>query len=166
MAKDEPRDTPARRAIFEQRERVRRVRSQCYRALNNDRSAPHAEMRAELMDYWDALSEFRDEVEETWEEHGLDEIPELAQERVEVSVEKPGYGAHAERTTKPKLATVDIWTLIDYSQGLDAAANKLGFAANTPNSIPNDEPDMADLRGLLQARGQDQALENLPEADD
>jgi len=159
---DEPESRASRRAIEDVRQQIRDVRSRCYDALNKDRQPPHAELRQTLLAYWDHLSEYRDEASETWEDNDLDKIREHAQERVEVRTQKPGYGGHTTTKTKPKLAAVDTWTLIEWTQGLDEVAKELGFAANTARNIHNDEPDMSDLRALLKRRGQTDALENLP----
>lgn len=53
---------------------------------------------------------------------------------------------------------------IDAHNALKECQVALGLGASTKNKIPNDEPDLTDLRGLLQTRGQSEAAEKLPQA--
>ena len=165
MPDDDPKNLAERHAIQDARQKVRTVRSRCNRAINRNHPVPHAQLRQAILDYHDVLVEHKSEVTELWEENGLDDLPELAREKVPVEVEQPGYGAHSTTEMKPKIATIDVWELIEYSHALDSVAKELGFAASTKRQVHNDEADMDDLRGLLQSRGQEDALENLPEGD-
>jgi len=53
-------------------------------------------------------------------------------------------------------------TLIEHSKELDSIFKELGFAAAASDTIPNDEATEGDLKGLLETRGQDEAIDNLP----
>lgn len=72
----------------------------------------------------------------------------------------PDEGKTREKRTRANLLPPRV--CIDAHNALKECQVALGLGASTKNKIPNDEPDLTDLRGLLQTRGQSEAAEKLP----
>jgi hypothetical protein len=64
------------------------------------------------------------------------------------------------------MQAVDASAIISIIDTLCELAVELGYGASTKDVTPSDEPELSDLRGLLKARGQTEALENLPDRGD
>jgi hypothetical protein len=76
--------------------------------------------------------------------------------------QRAGRGRGSQRQTVPAVDELDFWYLEGVANDLEAAAKKLGFWASAKEQTPHDDPDHDDLKALLEARGQDDAIENLP----
>jgi len=118
-----------------------------------------------LEDYRDRLSDHQDDIaiETPWEERevDVDSIEMLLHQTVELQTDSDWLG-RPQYQTMPKVAEVDARYLFKIGKELDAIAKELGFAATTRDTTPDDDADLGDLRSLLKARGQTQALKNLP----
>lgn len=128
--------------IYKTRRWVRRVRSTYYDELANHgqcRQSTHRTLQSAVLAYWDTLREYRDDVEDLWEDHDLDKIPRLADEHVEVQVRKPGYGPSTRSIQKPAISQLEASTLVDLTQRLDTIAHKLGFAADAKKQTEQTE---------------------------
>jgi hypothetical protein len=122
-----------------------------------------------LADYRDVLWDYREEsaLSTDWDgrEVNVDRIDTYLEGTVEVEAAGDWRG-RSQSATAPAVAKVPPRHLIEIGKELDAIAKELGFAAKAKHNAEMDEADMSDLRGLLKARGQSKALENLPDVDD
>jgi hypothetical protein len=143
---------------------------------------------AAVMSYWALLARYREESQLRAEWRGdsaesddvdADEwivtidgerttLAELGEwrRRTRTVVDKSGSpfsGARTETTHKPAVLPID--DAIDVLDLLDRVSHRLGFTADARDVTPHTEPDMEDLRGLVELRGQDDALDRLPESD-
>jgi hypothetical protein len=62
----------------------------------------------------------------------------------------------------PAVEELNFWQLEQIAGDLEAAAKKLGFWAPAKDQTEHNEVTHNDMKGLLQARGQEQAIQNLP----
>ena len=83
-------------------------------------------------------------------------------ERVTQLVPSQRLGVKETTTTRPAIDELPAAYLIDVIDDLDQVANMLGFGPTTAEAVPNDEATHEDLKALLTARGQTEAVENLP----
>lgn len=162
---DETDDQRPKRVVYDARETVQAARNEVWGELVGHGSvSPHArrQLATAAVQYWDVLKEYGDEREDGWEEAGVDQLGELVGQTVEVAEPADGDTSATETVERPALLSVDPQQLIDITKRLDELAKELGFAAATQDRTPSDEPELSDLRGLLKARGQTEALQNLP----
>lgn len=74
-------------------------------------------------------------------------------------------GAPSENVTVPAIAMIDPQTIIAVGDTLDQIAKELGHSSSVREQTPHEEATREDLRGLLKARGQTEALKGLPGSD-
>jgi len=166
-------ETPQRRRMIDEiRRHVRQVR---FRFIDEYRDCrlrtqTKRELASAALKYWDVLHEHRNEsILDGGDFPDVGPIRERMGRRVQISAKSKRLGKS--RTTKqvPAIDQLNPEDIISVTRELDDCAKKLGFAAATTDSIPNDRASEDDLKGLLEARGQTEAVENLPterESDD
>jgi hypothetical protein len=169
-ADDEAASTPAKRVIFRTRERVQEVRNHYHRERVNGgvSEETHRELATVALMYRDVLAEHADEavVRDKWEESGVDSLEALVGETRTVDEPAPGRTSNTRRVSKPAVLTVPHGDIYRATKKLDSLAKGLGFSASTREKTPEEEATMSDLRGLLKARGQTEAIELLPGGDE
>lgn len=79
---------------------------------------------------------------------------------IEVSLGRRGDATVQEKV--PKIAELTGWQIRRIAHELHLVAKELGFAASAKEKTPRTEATHEDLYALLQARGQEEALGNLP----
>jgi hypothetical protein len=163
-------DTADRRLIREAKEEAWHQRRKLRREMPHPSGETKRQVACALADYRDLLCDYRDEraLQTPWDERtpNPDDVDRLLRETT--TIEEPvAYRKSATRTREVPLAhEVDADWLLDVADELDAIAKELGFAASASDPTPNDEADMGDLRGLLETRGQTEALDRLPGGSD
>lgn len=122
----------------------------------------------QLNSYRRVLKRYRNEraLEVAWDERDVN-VDLLDRYMSEVVVkEKPlprrGDAADPEGETNLAITQMPTQQLIRIGEELHDIAKELGFAKQAKSPTPNTEATRDDLAGLLKARGQEQALENLP----
>ena len=154
------------RLIREAKEEAFHARRKLRRELPNPSAAVRLDVVAATADYYDALADYRDEraIDGDWGDH-IDLDPNrLLEETAEIERSVSSPNPNASRSADVPLgATVGPERLLALGKQLDAVAKDLGFAAAAKDTTPNEEATLNDLRGLLKARGQTRALDNLPE---
>ena len=148
----------AARGIHKTRRWVQNVRSKYYEELSatgNCSNSTHQLLQTAVLRYWDTLREYRDEVEDTWEENQLDRIPELARKPVTVQANAPGYGSATRSVQRRAISEVDAENLVEYTHRLDSIAHKLGFAAEARKQTTRTEIDDELLEEVEQWRKQE-----------
>jgi len=79
---------------------------------------------------------------------------------VEAATGRRGGGVAYEE--RPAVDELDYWYLEDVARKLEAASKKLGFWPDAKETVHNDRVSEDELKALLETRGQDGAVENLP----
>lgn len=141
------------------------------RALRRELPSPAAETRRELVcalaDLRDLLVDYRGHraLDRPWDERepDVDLIPRLLTETRDDVVARGRTGDPAEVNRTLAAEQADPQKLIALGKELDAIAKELGFAAEARDPTPGDEAGLDDLRGLLAARDQESALDQLPD---
>jgi hypothetical protein len=115
--------------------------------------------------YFNELKEHRDEraVRERWEESGVGSLEAYLYETTEVERPAPGDTSATTSETVPRVHALEPQQLSRIIDELNELAKDLGFAPRVNEPTPRDDPDMNDIRGLLQARGQTEAAGRVPE---
>lgn len=167
---DEPSDSRPRKLMFEMLQQMVMTR-RGFRAemARYGRPSPEAylEMCEEVVNVVDHLRQFEDE--RALEGDDFDTILQYVREiesrfgeTVSVQVEASGdtHATVAER--RPAVTEISPDALIDLTQKIEKVIKQLGFGAKAKQPTPGEEASLSDLRGLLAARGQGDALEMLP----
>jgi len=94
-----------------------------------------------VLRYWDTLHEYADDAGDDWEEKGLDLVPRLANEQIEVDVPAAGYGTNSETATRPAISQVDPQELVEFTHRFDEVAYSLGFGAEAREQTSRSEID-------------------------
>lgn len=149
---------------------ARREAAAAVRQFNSARAAGQVsgnvkrDLANAALNYYDTLYEYRDEgaLEEEWSERGVEWLESAAMETVETEKSLPRANGSTTTVEQPLLMAVNPVEIRDAIRELNDIAKELGFAPSAREHTPSDEADMKDLRGLLKARGQTEALENLP----
>jgi hypothetical protein len=167
MSDQQPdRESGFRRLIREAKEEAFHARRQLRRELPSPSTGTKRRVAEALADYRDLLWDYHDErvLETPWGEREVDVDVLDAFLSETVTVEQPlnRRGGAVKRVQQPKVARISARRLITIGKELDAIAKELGFAASTKETTPHTETDPKDVAALLKARGQQQALENLP----
>jgi len=162
-------DSPDRngfeRMISDEREQIHTYRRLIHqgRLGNGVSSDLHDAFAAEILSYHDTLREFRESPT-----IDADDFPDIEPLRSragrQVEVETPSKRLGKKTTFKevPAVRELNISYLLRVSYQLDDVAQQLGFGADAAKSTPHNEADTGDLKALLEARGQDDAVEKLP----
>jgi len=159
-----------RKMITTQRQRVNAVRSQfagegVYAELSED---THLQLARVAVEYWQLLREYKDEAV-------VEEFPDISPLRSrlgkETQILSKSAGLNRGMVPKPKPAVLEVGIdeILGLLDELDNIANRLGFSTAATEKLPNDRASEDDLKTLLEARGQSEAVDNLPgeqEADD
>lgn len=140
------------------------------RALRREMPSPSGEAKRKLAsalaDYRDVLSDYRDEraLDTDWDDRDVDVdvLDELLASTTTSRETLPRRGSPTQEVEVQLVTQVASKYLIEIAKELDAIAKELGFAAVAKQPTPSEEADMSDLRSLMRARGQTQALEQLP----
>lgn len=158
-----------RRLIREAKEEAFHARRQLRREQPNPSLAAKRDLAAALEDFRDQLLDYRDDnaLETDWDDRevDVDVLPSLLSQTTAVTKSLNRRGAPSTTQQVPKVAKTPAASLIRIGKELDKIAAELGFAASTKDVTPSEEATMADLRGLLKARGQTEALRNLPDGE-
>jgi len=170
MAGDEGGEARDRRLIREAKEQAYHARRQ----LRHDLPAPSGESKRQLAvalaDYRDVLSDYRNEraLDVDWDERevDIDIIDRLLSQTTTASQSLNRRGSPTESVTVQLVEQVDPQVLISVAKELDSIAKELGFAAAAKDPTPSEEADKSDLRGLLRARDQGEALDHLGASDE
>jgi hypothetical protein len=161
---------PAGRIIYQTRQRVQEVRNQYHRerVFGSVSAETHRELATVALQYRDVLAEHAEEqvVREAWRESGVDRLEELVGETRPVEVAGAGDTRNTETVQRPAVLAVSHADIYQATKDLDRLAKELGFAASTRDKTPEEEATMSDLRGLLKARGQTEAMDLLPGGDE
>jgi hypothetical protein len=154
-----------RRMVRESKEEAYHARRQLRRELPEASMNTKLEVAAALCDYRDVLSDYHDEgaLKTPWEDRNVDWIDDALSETVTVEESLNRRGHATRKREVPRAAAVDATDLIDVGNQLDAIAKELGFAASTKDVTAGGKATEDDLMGLLTARGQDDALDRLPD---
>jgi len=161
---DEP-DRGFRRQIRETKEEAFRAR----RVLRRGLPDPDIETRLDVAqihsDYRDLLSDYASEsaLKTPWDDRNVDWIDTTLAQTTTVERPLPRRGHATETVQVPRAASIDPSRLLDLGKELDAIAKELGFAASARDQTTNTEATKKDLVNLLNARGQDDAIERLPD---
>jgi hypothetical protein len=165
-ADDQPSARPAARVIYRTRERVQEVRNRYHRErVHGGVTDPtHRELAIVALQYRDVLAEHSDEgvVRDKWEESGVDNLEALVGQTRTVDEVAAGRTSNTRSVSKPAVLTVPHSQIYHATKELDSLAKELGLAASVREQTPEEEATMNDLRGLLKARGQTEAIELLP----
>lgn len=167
MSKDRESETAYGRLIREAKEEAFHARRQLRREQPNPSHETKLDVAAALADYHDVLTDYSDEtaLKTDWSDR-LETDPDVLLSET-VTVEKPTQSRNhsaTQRQDAPKAIAMKPEELLAMAKELDAIAKELGFAASARDPTPNTKADPDDLTGLLVARGQDQALDNLPDS--
>lgn len=157
---------PARRIIFRTRENVQAVRNQYHRERVNGSVSDetHRELASAALMYRDVLAEHSSEgvVADKWEDSGVDGLEALVGQTATVEVKGSGRTSNTRQETRPAVLTVPHTQIYQATKALDTLAKELGFAASARSKTDHTETEADDLMGLLRARGQETAAQNLP----
>jgi len=126
-------------------------------------AAMKREIATHVINYHRVLSQYRDE--NVLNDGDIPDITPIRQrlgETTTVVSASAGRGRGSRPQQVPAIDELGFWELEGIARDLEAAAKKLGFWEPAKEQTPNDDPDADDLRALLEARGQQQAVENLP----
>jgi hypothetical protein len=117
---------------------------------------------------WDTLHEERDhrDIKDQWASSEVGKLDAMLSETVEQAQETAGAGRNTATQTVPAIVAADIGWLDQVSREVKEIANELGKGPSVTDPTPENEASMSDLRGLLKARGQSEALTHLPEVED
>lgn len=152
---------------------VREAKEEAYHArrmLRRDVPDPSVETKLQvasaLADYHDVLSDYHSEnsLKTPWEQRNVDWIQTVLAEETTVKEALNRRGNAKKERRVPKAAAVEASELLDLGKRLDAIAKELGFAAAARDTTPGGDAQPEDLTNLLSARGQEDALERLPES--
>lgn len=157
-----------RRRFYEVQERAHAVLSE-YRGMALEGRAPESfkpVLARACLDFAAALRKHRSEtaIKDEWDDIGetLAPIRHAVGEQVAVEVEAPGRTTATRTELRPAIRRVPFEYLVETIERLDDAAKNLGLAEAVTDETPSDEATIDDLRGLMKARGQTEAVENLP----
>lgn len=161
-------DQIPRRRFYEVQERAHAVLSE-YRGMALGGGAPESYkpvMGRACLDYVAALRKHRSEqaIKDEWAEieGALAPIREAVGRTIEVKVPAPGDTDAKVDADRPAIEQIPFEYLVRVIEELDDLAKNLGLSETVRDETPEDQADLSDLRHLLQARGQTDAVENLP----
>jgi hypothetical protein len=162
---DEPSGSRAKQLIQDRQERLEDILDVFSRRAADVSLSPQMkrEIAIHIVNYHRVLSRYEDE--SVLSDGDIPDISPIRQRlgrttRVIGEGSAMGFGAGYEEV--PAVDELDFFYLEEVAGQLEAAAKKLGFWASATEQTPNDDPDASDLKALLEARGQEDAIENLP----
>lgn len=124
------------------------------------------ELASVCLEYWSILREFRNEpaVDE-------DDLPDMAPihnrlgRKTTIQTEGKRRGDDLNEREAPAVLELDPRYLVEVTHALDDLSQKLGFGARATETTEHDKVNHNDLAHLLEQRGQDEALDNIPGGD-
>lgn len=155
-----------RKIIMKSKEEAFNARRKLRREMPEPTQETRGELAAALADYYDVLSDYRREsaLETPWEDRFPGQIDSLLEETVTIERPVASRNKHAkEEVEVPRALQLSPTQLITIGKELDDVAKELGFAAAARDPTPTTEATHDDIRHLLKSRGQDTALEHLPD---
>jgi len=163
---EEANDRGFRRQIRETKEEAFQARRVLRRGLPDPDVETRLEVATVLSDYRDLLSDYADEsaLKTPWDGRDVDWIDSTLVETTTVERSLPRRGHATEKIEVPQAAVIDPRQLLQLAKELDAIAKELGFAASAKEQTDNTEATTGDLVNLLTARGQEDAIEQLPDS--
>ena len=163
---DDAGESGFRRQIRETKEEAFRARRLLRRGLPDPDPETRLDVATILSDYRDLLSDYADEgaLRTPWDERNVDWIDRTLSETTAVERPLPRRGAVTETVQMPKAAGINPQRLLELGKELDAIAKELGFAAAARDQTDSTEATQDDLVNLLTARGQEDAIEQLPDS--
>lgn len=126
----------------------------------------HRLLAARAVQYFDVLHEYRSETaikDAEWPD--INKIRSRLGKTRAVIETSGGRGVGVATRQVPAVTAVPIHEILNVTKQLDDIAKDLGFSEPATETTPHDEADHDDLRGLVDLRSQDQALEELPGGD-
>jgi hypothetical protein len=121
------------------------------------------EIAVHIVNFHRVLSNYEDEtVLDDGDIPDIERIRKRLGRTTTVTGTRSGRKRGSQRQRVPAVDELDFWYLESVANDLEAAAKTLGFWASAKEQTPHDDPDHDDLKALLEARGQDDAIENLP----
>jgi hypothetical protein len=172
MADSEPANEIPRRRFYQTQERAHAILSE-YRGMALDGGAPESYksvMGRACLDYVAALRKHRTEraIKDEWADvdEALAPIRQAVGQQVAVEIGATGDTSATETVYRPAIRRIPFGYMEQVIEELDDLAKNLGLSESVTDETPADKPTISDLRGLLKARGQTEALQNLPGNDD
>lgn len=168
---DSPGLSRAERRVQDALDGLHQQRAEFRRALRLNQISRRMHLRFEqaVLDVYEELLPYRDEVEEEWVDamdldSGLDALPELAA-RTRSASDVVVQNGVPQRTVSTEPVMIPPQTLLTASYELDGVADELGFGTEIEQETPHDEASKDDLRELLDTREQEEALDSAPSGD-
>jgi hypothetical protein len=132
------------RIVREAKEQAFHARRALRAELPDPSTATKREVAVETAAYADAIEAYADDAAKSPEEDWRDELPVDPERLVGESVvatetRANGRGQVQESRRVPAVVQVNAETLLELGQELDRVANRLGFGAQTKNSVPKTE---------------------------
>lgn len=167
---DGPSDSRPRKLMFEMLQQMIMTR----RGFRGEmarygRPSPEAylELSEEIVNVVDHLRQFEDERALEGDDFEailryVHEIESRFGETVSVQVEASGDTHATVAESRPAVTEINPDALVHLTQQIEKVVKQLGFGAKAKQPTPGEEATMSDLRGLLAARGQGDALKMLP----
>jgi len=159
-------DSGFKRVIREAKEEAFNARRSLRREFPQPSIQTKIRVAAVLSDYRDVLYDYHDEtaLQTKWDDRSVDVdvLDRALSETTEISQPMNRRGSAENDVPVPLAAEFSARHLLQIGKELDAIAKELGFAASAKDVTPNTQTSEDDLAALLKARGQTQALENLP----
>lgn len=167
MSQNGERNSPvAAQIIYDTRRELQRTRNQYWRegVYGELSEATHLELAEKTIEFYDVLYEFRDEsIIADNEFPDISELRSCIGRTTTIPDEAPGDTNNLEGIQVPAALQIPADRIYDKSKELDDLAKQLGFAATPKEAPTNTDAKPEDLMDLLKARGQTDAIENLPD---
>jgi hypothetical protein len=159
-------DTRSKRLIQDRQERLEAVLDMFSQQAAEVTLSPQMkrEIAVHIVNYHRVLSKFEGE-----SVLSDDDIPDISPIRDRLGrttstvTSKATLGGGWQSDDVPKIDELDFWYLESVANELEAAAKKLGFWAAADTDVDTDDFSEEDLATLLDARGQDDAIEDAPD---
>lgn len=155
-----------RRIIHDRMEFAERAVERYYRerASGSVGRETHLDLVSAALAYRKVLYRYRDDraLSEDWADRGLDWIDDAARGTVTERKAVSSWRGGSTTVQRPRALEIDPEDVVRVIEELDDVASELGFAAASKDTTHDDAASHEDLVGLLQARGQDEAVDRLP----
>ena len=167
MSDEDGSDAAPKALIYEMRRQVQTARNQYWRqgAYGTCTDETHIRLAEVAVEYADVLHEYRDEmILDDGDMPDMDALRDRIGKKIERFEEAPGRTSALRSVSVPAVLEIPAEDIVQKTKELDDLAKKLGFSAAARNKTANTESTQDDLVHLLTARGQEKALENLPDS--
>jgi len=165
MSDDDPAARLPSQMIGKKRQRAAKLRDLYIRqSVDNDVSNELIkELASVCLEYWSLLREFREEPAVDPEDFpNIKPLRSRLGDTTRVKTESKERGKSMRYKQVPAVLELDPQYLIEVTHALDDLSQKLGFGARATDTTEHDEVNQDDLAHLLEKRGQDEALDNIP----